>query len=82
MRCRSRGVAIVEKVLVTGQAGKISSHMVLDMQGAGYFFVGMSNFHNAICGRGSMLEILYWVQELTGCSLKFVEMDILDQAAL
>lgn len=56
--------------------------MVLDMQGAGYFFVGMSNFHNAICGRGSMLDSLYWIQELTGCSLEFVEMDILDQAAL
>ncbi|XP_036085920.1 UDP-glucose 4-epimerase isoform X2 [Rousettus aegyptiacus] len=73
---------MAEKVLVTGGAGYIGSHTVLELLEAGYLPVVIDNFHNAIRGEGSMPESLRRVQELTGRSLEFEEMDILDQAAL
>ncbi|XP_023384929.1 UDP-glucose 4-epimerase isoform X3 [Pteropus vampyrus] len=73
---------MAEKVLVTGGAGYIGSHTVLELLEAGYLPVVIDNFHNAIRGGGSMPESLRRVQELTGHSLEFEEMDILDQAAL
>ncbi|EPY85093.1 UDP-glucose 4-epimerase-like protein [Camelus ferus] len=73
---------MAEKVLVTGGAGYIGSHTVLELLEAGYLPVVIDNFHNAIRGGGSMPESLRRVQELTGCSVEFEEMDILDQAAL
>ncbi|XP_024897083.1 UDP-glucose 4-epimerase isoform X4 [Pteropus alecto] len=73
---------MAEKVLVTGGAGYIGSHTVLELLEAGYLPVVIDNFHNAIRGGGSMPESLRRVQELTGRSLEFEEMDILDQAAL
>ncbi|KAM5321033.1 UDP-glucose 4-epimerase isoform 2-T4 [Glossophaga mutica] len=73
---------MAEKVLVTGGAGYIGSHTVLELLEAGYLPVVIDNFHNAIRGGGAMPESLQRVQELTGRSLEFEEMDILDQAAL
>ncbi|XP_067580040.1 UDP-glucose 4-epimerase isoform X4 [Pseudorca crassidens] len=73
---------MAEKVLVTGGAGYIGSHTVLELLEAGYSPVVVDNFHNAIRGGGSMPESLRRVQELTGHSVEFEEMDILDQAAL
>ncbi|KAI5947150.1 UDP-glucose 4-epimerase isoform X4 [Manis javanica] len=78
----SRAGAMAEKVLVTGGAGYIGSHTVLELLEAGYTPVVIDNFHNAIRGEGSMPESLRRVQELTGHSVEFEEMDILDQAAL
>ncbi|XP_065783595.1 UDP-glucose 4-epimerase isoform X2 [Muntiacus reevesi] len=73
---------MAEKVLVTGGAGYIGSHTVLELLEAGYSPMVIDNFHNAIRGGGSMPESLRRVQELTGRSVEFEEMDILDQAAL
>lgn len=73
---------MAEKVLVTGGAGYIGSHTVLELLEAGYSPVVIDNFHNAIRGGSSMPESLRRVQELTGRSVEFEEMDILDQAAL
>lgn len=73
---------MAEKVLVTGGAGYIGSHTVLELLEAGYSPVVIDNFHNAIRGGGSMPESLRRVEELTGHSVEFEEMDILDQAAL
>ncbi|KAH0503208.1 UDP-glucose 4-epimerase [Microtus ochrogaster] len=73
---------MAEKVLVTGGAGYIGSHTVLELLEAGYSPVVIDNFHNAIRGGDSMPESLRRVQELTGRSVEFEEMDILDQAAL
>lgn len=45
---------MAEKVLVTGGAGYIGSHTVLELLEAGYSPVVIDNFHNAIrgeCGR-------------------------------
>ncbi|XP_006159430.1 UDP-glucose 4-epimerase [Tupaia chinensis] len=73
---------MAEKVLVTGGAGYIGSHTVLELLEAGYSPVVVDNFHNAIRGGDSMPESLRRVQELTGRTVEFEEMDILDQAAL
>ncbi|NXK44333.1 GALE epimerase, partial [Chauna torquata] len=45
--------AMAEEILVTGGAGYIGSHCVLQLAGAGYVPVGVGNFHNAIRGRQS-----------------------------
>nr|XP_023410121.1 UDP-glucose 4-epimerase isoform X2 [Loxodonta africana] len=74
--------AMEEKVLVTGGAGYIGSHTVLELLEAGYSPVVIDNFHNAIRGGGSMPESLRRVQKLTGRSVEFEEIDILDKAAL
>lgn len=49
---------MAEKVLVTGGAGYIGSHTVLELLEAGYSPVVIDNFHNAIrgeCGVGARL---------------------------
>lgn len=40
-----------EKILVTGGAGYIGSHCVLELAEAGYTPVVLDNFHNAIRGK-------------------------------
>lgn len=47
---RSGPGAMAEKVLVTGGAGYIGSHTVLELLEAGYSPVVIDNFHNAIRG--------------------------------
>lgn len=44
---------MAEKVLVTGGAGYIGSHTVLELLEAGYLPVVIDNFHNAFRGGGS-----------------------------
>lgn len=73
---------MAEKVLVTGGAGYIGSHCVLEMIEAGYEPVVIDNFHNAIRGAGGLPESLRRVQEIVGKKIKFEEVDILDRAAL
>lgn len=73
---------MAEKVLVTGGAGYIGSHCVLEMIEAGYEPVVIDNFHNAIRGAGGLPESLQRVQEIVGKKIEFEEVDILDRAAL
>lgn len=44
---------MAEKILVTGGAGYIGSHCVLELVEAGYIPVVIDNFHNAIRGKES-----------------------------
>jgi nucleoside-diphosphate-sugar epimerase len=49
---------MAEKVLVTGGAGYIGSHTVLELLEAGYSPVVIDNFHNAIRGEcGSQSQV-------------------------
>lgn len=64
------------KILVTGGAGYIGSHTCLELLNAGYEVVVVDNLAN------SKVESLRRVQALTGKSLAFHQVDLLDTAAL
>ncbi len=63
-------------VLVTGGAGFIGSHTVVELQNEGYEVVVVDNLSN------SSSKSLERVKEITGKPVKFYEADILDSAAL
>lgn len=63
-------------VLVTGGAGYIGSHTCVELLNAGMEVVVVDNFCN------SKYEALTRVQEITGKTLSFHEVDIRDKAAL
>lgn len=62
-------------ILVTGGAGYIGSHTVIELQNAGYDVVVMDNLSN------SSEVALKRVQEITGKPLTFYKADILDREA-
>lgn len=62
-------------ILVTGGAGYIGSHTVIELQNAGYDVVVMDNLSN------SSEVALERVQEITGKPLSFYKADILDREA-
>jgi UDP-glucose 4-epimerase len=64
------------KILVTGGAGYIGSHTCVELLEAGYQVVVVDNLSN------SKVESLRRVQEITGKSLVFHQIDLLDQIAL
>ncbi len=66
----------MKRILVTGGAGYIGSHTVLELLDAGYEVVVVDNLSN------SSAVSLDRVQELTGKTLTFYEIDILDREAL
>ncbi|KAM3657858.1 UDP-glucose 4-epimerase isoform 2-T3 [Ammospiza maritima maritima] len=73
---------MAETILVTGGAGYIGSHCVLELLQAGYEPVVIDNFHNAIRGSEELPESLRRVQEIAHRPVLFQELDITDRAAL
>uniref|UniRef100_A0A8D0FJ51 UDP-glucose 4-epimerase n=1 Tax=Strix occidentalis caurina TaxID=311401 RepID=A0A8D0FJ51_STROC len=73
---------MAEKILVTGGAGYIGSHCVLELVEAGYVPVVIDNFHNAIQGADALPESLRRVQQIVRQPILFQELDITDEAAL
>lgn len=71
-----------EMILVTGGAGYIGSHCVIELVKAGYNPVAIDNFHNAIRGVDGFPESLRRVREITGTEIIFREVDVLDKSAL
>ncbi|MFI3200147.1 MAG: UDP-glucose 4-epimerase GalE [Eubacteriales bacterium] len=63
-------------ILVTGGAGYIGSHTVIELQSAGYEVVVVDNLCN------SSKESLKRVEKITGKSVKFYEVDICDAQGL
>ena len=63
-------------ILVTGGAGYIGSHAVVELQNAGYEVVVLDNLVN------SSKECLKRVEKITGKPVPFYEVDILDREAL
>ena len=63
-------------ILVTGGAGFIGSHTVVELQNAGYDVVVIDNLSNA------SKKSLERVEEITGKPVKFYQVDILDREGL
>ena len=63
-------------ILVTGGAGYIGSHTVIELQNAGYDVVVLDNLSN------SSQKSLERVEKITGKSVPFYKADILDRDAL
>lgn len=67
-------------VLVTGGAGYIGSHTILEMLNAGYNVVCVDNMCNAYSsGTAKIPESLIRVQEITGKKVHFYRVDITDR---
>ena len=64
------------KILVTGGAGYIGSHTVVELQQAGYDVVVLDNLCN------SSEKSLKRVEAITGRAVPFYKADILDRGAL
>jgi UDP-glucose 4-epimerase len=67
---------MAERILVTGGAGYIGSHTVLELLEAGYDVTVVDNLSN------SSEESLKRVQEITGKQVDFVKADLCDPAAV
>ena len=67
---------MAKRILVTGGAGFIGSHTLIELHKAGYEFVVVDNFVN------SNPEALHRVGELIGAEVPFVKADIRDREAL
>ena len=63
-------------ILVTGGAGYIGSHTVVELLNDGYEVIVVDNFSN------SKPEVLNRIREITGKNIRFYQADILDQKAL
>ena len=64
------------KILVTGGAGYIGSHTCVELLNNGYEVVVMDNLYNA------SEKAVERVQQITGKTLKFYNVDMLDQPAM
>ena len=67
---------MAKRIIVTGGAGFIGSHTLIELHKAGYEFVVVDNFVN------SNPEALHRVGELIGAEVPFVKADIRDREAL
>lgn len=74
---------MAKTILVTGGAGYVGSHTVLELLNANFNVICIDNLHNAYRADGARLpESLRRVEELTGKLVTFYEINIRDRAAL
>ncbi len=66
----------MQNILITGGAGYIGSHTCVELQAAGYNLVVIDNFSN------SKPDVLRRVEQISGRTLTFEEVDIRDRGAL
>lgn len=65
----------MKRVLITGAAGYIGSHTIVELVNAGYDVVGVDNFSN------STLKVLDGIEKIVGKKIDFVEVDCTDKEA-
>lgn len=65
-------------ILVTGGAGYIGSHCVVDLLEAGYEVVAIDNFANAV-GDEDGSPALQRAEQITGKTITFYKADLLDK---
>jgi UDP-glucose 4-epimerase len=63
-------------ILITGGAGYIGSHTCVELLNTGYEIVVLDNFIN------SKPEVIKRITEITGCTFKFYNHDLLDKKSL
>ncbi len=63
-------------ILITGGAGYIGSHTLIELAAAGYDFAVVDNFYN------SKPQVLQRVEKIIGSKIRFYEADVCDEAAL
>lgn len=74
---------MAKTILVTGGAGYVGSHTILELLNAGYNVVCIDNLYNAYRAAGARLpESLLRVEQLTNKTVTFYEVNIRDRAAL
>ncbi|KAM9786835.1 UDP-glucose 4-epimerase isoform X1 [Syngnathus typhle] len=73
---------MAQKVLVTGGAGYIGSHCVVELIEAGYQPIVVDDCSNAIKGKAGVPESLLRIQKFLDTSIEFHELDLLDKPAL
>lgn len=69
-------------VLVTGGAGYIGSHCVVELLEAGYGVVALDNFNNSVHSIKGESVALQRVEEITGKQVTFYKCDLLDFESL
>jgi len=72
-------------ILVTGGAGYVGSHCLVELLQAGYDVVALDNFVNAVkdpSGESQYPESILRVQKMTGKNVVFHNVDLLDKAAI
>ncbi|XP_049595724.1 UDP-glucose 4-epimerase isoform X2 [Syngnathus scovelli] len=73
---------MAQKVLVTGGAGYIGSHCVVELIEAGYLPIVVDDCSNAVKGEAGVPESLLRIQKFLDTSIEFHELDLLDKPAL
>ncbi|XP_071965272.1 UDP-glucose 4-epimerase-like [Antedon mediterranea] len=71
-----------EAILVTGGAGYIGSHTILELVEAGYYPVVVDNFVNSMKAENGLPVSINRVAEITGKPIPCYEVDILNKASL
>lgn len=70
-------------IFVTGGAGYVGSHCVVELLNAGYDVIAVDNFVNATPGKGGdKPKSLLTVEELSGKKVTFYEADLLNQESI
>jgi len=77
-----REMAHWKTVLITGGAGYIGSHTIVELQEAGYEVVALDNFANSVANAEGQATSLQRVEMITKQKIHFHKCDLLDVKAL